>query len=147
MNNFELEKFNEAIHKIKEKKIKESEKILSDINNSSAYYNAALASEKIDNLDLAVKFYDNSIKLNPNNYQSFVNKSKVIEKKGNIISAIECLKSATKIKSNLHYITYYNLGNLYSKIFKYSISIKYYKKSYKLNKNNLLSLHNICFFC
>ncbi len=143
MNNFKLEKFNEAIHKIKEKKIKESEKILSDINNSRAYYNAALASEKINNLDLAIKFYDNSIKLNPNNYQSFVNKSKVIEKKGNIISAIECLESATKIKSNLHFITYYNLGNLYSKIFKYSLSMKYYKKSYKLNKNNLLSLHNI----
>tara|TARA_B100001057_G_scaffold218024_1_gene218192 strand:- start:1128 stop:2588 length:1461 start_codon:yes stop_codon:yes gene_type:complete len=143
MNNFELKKFNEAIFKIKESKIKESEKILSDINNPLAYYNAALVSEKIKNFDLAIKFYDKSIKLDPNYYQAFINKSIVIEKKGDIISAIKCLESTNKIKSNLHYITYHNLGNLYSKILKYSLSIKYYKKSYELNKDNLLSLHNI----
>lgn len=143
MNNYELKKFNKAIDKIKEKKIKECEKILSKINNFLAYYNAALFSEKKNYFDLAIKFYNKSIQINPNYLQAFINKSKLIEKKGNIILAIDCLKDAIKIKSNLHYITYHNLGNLYSQKLDYKLSLKYFIKSFKSNNSNLLSLHNI----
>ena len=66
MNNYELKNFNEAIYKIKKKKIKDSEKILSKINNHIAYYNAALIAENEKNIDLALKFYDKSIRLNTN---------------------------------------------------------------------------------
>ena len=57
--------------------------------------------------------------------------------------AIQCLNDALKIKINLHYITYYNLGNLYSKLLDYKNALRFFIKSYKLNKANLHSLHNI----
>ena len=143
MDNNQLKQFDKAIKKIKEKKLQESEKILSKINNSKAYYNAALTAEKINNLELAIKFYDNSIQLNSKYFEAIINKSKVFEKLGKINSAIECLKDATKIKSDFHYITYYNLGNLYSKLLDYKKALKFFIKSYKKNKDNLHSLHNI----
>ena len=143
MDNNQLKQINKAINYIKEKKLQESERILSKINSSKAYYNAALAAEKINDLDLAIRFYDKSIQLNSKYFEANINKSKVFEKQGKFISAIECLKDATKIKSDLHYITYYNLGNLYSILLDYKKALKFFIKSYKINKDNLHSLHNI----
>lgn len=143
MNNYDLEKTNSAISKIKANEIAEAQTILSKINNSKSYFNAALALEKMNKLDLAIEYYDKSIKIDDKYFPAFINKSKLIEKKGNILLAIECLNNALKIKINLHYITYYNLGNLYSKILNYKIALKFFIKSYKLNKENLHALHNI----
>ena len=143
MSNSDLEKTNLAIVKIKENKIDEAEAILSKIKNPKSYFNAAIILEKMNKLDLAIKFYNSSIEIDSNYFPPFINKSKLIEKKGNILLAIECLNTALKIKINLHYITYYNLGNLYSKILNYKIALKFFIKSYKLNKENLHALHNI----
>ena len=46
MNNYDLEKTNSAISKIKENEIAEAQTILSKINNSKSYFNAALAQKK-----------------------------------------------------------------------------------------------------
>ena len=143
MNNSDLEKTNLAIVKIKEKKIDEAEAILSEIKNPKSYFNAAIILEQMDKLDLAIKFYNSSIKSDANYFPPFINKSKLIEKKGNFKLAIQCLNDALKIKTNLHYITYYNLGNLYSKLLDFKNALKFFIKSYRLNKANLHSLHNI----
>jgi len=143
MNDKNSEKKNSAIIKIRENKIEEAESILSEIRDPKSYFNAAIILEKMSKIDLAIKFYDSSIEIDPNYFPSFINKSKLIEKKGNITQAIQCLNDALKIKTNLQYITYYQLGNLYSKLLDYKKSLKLYIKSYKLNKDFLLSLHNI----
>lgn len=143
MSNYNLKKTTLAISKIKQDKIDEAEIILSELNNSKSYFSAAIELEKINNLDFAIEFYDKSIEIDENYLPAFVNKSKIIEKKGNIISAIKCLESSLNIKTNLHYITYYNLGLLYSKILNYKIALKFFIKSYKLNRDNIISLHNI----
>ena len=113
MSNNDLEKTNLAIIRIKEDKIDEAETILSEINNPKSYFNAAITSEKLNRLDLALKFYDRSIEIDKNYFQPLINKSKLIEKKGDVLSAIKCLNDALTIKTNLHYITYHNLGNLH----------------------------------
>ena len=143
MSNNYLEKTNLAIVKIKENKFDEADAILSEISNPKSYFEAAIALEKISKLDLAIKFYDKVIEIDSNYFPAFINKSKLIEKKENILSAIQCLNHALKIKTNLHYITYHNLGDLYSKLLDYKKSLKFFIKSYKINKDNLHSLHNI----
>ena len=143
MSNNDLEKTNLAITRIKEDKIDEAETILSEINNPKSYFNAAITSEKLNRLDLALKFYDRSIEIDKNYFKPLINKSKLIEKKGDVLSAIKCLNDALTIKTNLHYITYHNLGNLHVKLLNYKIALKFFIKSYKLNNNNLHSLHNI----
>ena len=143
MSNSDLEKTNLAIVKIKENKIDEAEAILFKIKNPKSYFNAAIILEKMDKLDLAIKFYNSSIEIDSNYFPPFINKSKLIEKKGDLTLAIQCLNDALKIKINLHYITYYNLGNLYSKLLDYKNALRFFIKSYKLNKANLHSLHNI----
>ncbi len=143
MNDNNSEKKNLAIIKIRENKIDEAESILSEIKDSKSYFNAGIVLEKMNKIDLAIKFYDSSIEIDSNYFPSFINKSKLIEKRGNITLAIQCLNDALKIKTNLQYITYYQLGNLYSKLLDYKKSLKLYIKSYKLNKDFLISLHNI----
>ena len=143
MSKSDLEKTNLAIVKIKENKVDEAEKILSKINLPKSYFNAAVVLEKMNELDLAIKFYDKSIEIDANYFPPFINKSKLIEKKGNIPLAIQCLNDALKIRINLHYITYHNLGNLHFKLLDYKNALKFFIKSYKLNKDNLHSLHNI----
>ena len=142
MSDNNSEKKNLVIIKIRENKIDEAESILSEIKDPKSYFNAAIVLEKMNKLDLAIEYYDKSIKIDGKYFPAFINKSKLIEK-GNILLAIECLNNALKIKINLHYITYYNLGNLYSKILNYKIALKFFIKSYKLNKENLHALHNI----
>ncbi len=143
MSNNDLEKTNLAIIRIKENKIDEAKAILSEINNPKSYFNAAIFLEKVNQLDLALKFYDRSIEIDKNYFKALINKGKLIEKKGDILSAIKCLNDALAIKTSLHYITYYNLGNLHSKLLNYKAALKCFIKSYRLNNNNLNSLHNI----
>ena len=143
MSNNDLEKTNLAIIRIKENKIDEAKAILSEINNPKSYFNAAVFLEKVNQLDLALKFYDRSIEIDKNYFKALINKSKLIEKKGDILSAIKCLNDALAIKTSLHYITYHNLGNLHSKLLNYEIALKCFIKSYRLNNDNLHSLHNI----
>ena len=82
MSNSDLEKTNLAIVKIKENKIDEAEAILFKIKNPKSYFNAAIILEKMDKLDLAIKFYNSSIEIDSNYFPPFINKSKLIEKKG-----------------------------------------------------------------
>lgn len=143
MSNNDLEKTNLAIIRIKENKIDEAKAILSQINNAKSYFNAAIFLEKVNQLDLALKFYDRSIEIDKNYFKAIINKGKLIEKKGDILSAIKCLNDALAIKTNLHYVTYHNLGNLHSKLLNYKTALKCFIKSYRLNNDNLHSLHNI----
>ena len=136
MSNYNLKKTTLAISKIKQDKIDEAEIILSELNNSKSYFSAAIELEKINNLDFAIEFYDKSIEIDENYLPAFVNKSKIIEKKGNIISAIKCLESSLNIKTNLHYITYYNLGLLYSKILNYKSKTNIQTRTNELQYSN-----------
>ena len=83
MNNTNLEKKNLAIVKIRENKIDEAETILSKIKDPKSYFNAAIFLEKMNKIDLAIKFYDSSIKIDPNYFPSFINKSKRKKRKYN----------------------------------------------------------------
>ena len=101
MNDNNSEKKNSVIIKIRENKIDEAKLILSEIKDPKSYFNAAIVLEKMNKIDLAIKFYNSSIEIDPNYFPSFINKSKLIEKKGNITLAIQCLNDALKIKTNL----------------------------------------------
>ena len=93
------------------------------------------------NYNESLKFFNESLKINPNNSECYSNRGVVNFKLKNIDEAISDYKKAILIDKN-NYNAYFNLGNLYKRIARLEDSIEYFSKAILINKNHYIAYHN-----
>ena len=65
---------------------------------ATAYNNLAAAQIKSEAFDQALKSVNSSLDLNPDNVKALFRKSQILNERGDLIEAIECLKSALRLE-------------------------------------------------
>ena len=93
------------------------------------------------NYDESLKFFNESLQINPNNSECYSNRGIVNFKLKNIDEAISDYKKAILIDKN-NYNAYFNLGNLYKKIGRLEESIENFSNAILINKNHYIAYHN-----
>ena len=91
-------------------------------------YNKGLEASAKGNISLAVKFYREAIKLDPNFYQALNNLGNIYQKQKNNDAALDCFKKAIKVIGE-NAIVLNNIGNTYREKKDFEASIKYFERS------------------
>ena len=93
------------------------------------------------NYDESLKFFSESLKINPNNSECFSNRGLVNFKLKKTEEAIADFKKAISIDKN-NYNPFFNLGNLYKELGRLDESIDNFSKAISINKNFYTAYYN-----
>ena len=93
------------------------------------------------NYDESLKFFNESLQINPNNSECYSNRGVANFKLENIDEAISDYKKAISIDKN-NYNAHFNLGNLYKRIGRLEESIEYFNNAILINKDHYIAYHN-----
>ena len=129
-----------------EKDYIKSEKIISEVSRlkpqAEVFQLYALILFKLKKFDLALRSWDDVIKLKPNNAEAYNNKGNILFLLEKYEAAIESFKEAIKIKPN-YADAYNNLGNPLWKQKKIDESLLSYKKAIEINPNHPEAHNNL----
>lgn len=90
----------------------------------------------------SLKYYNNAIKLNPNENKYYINEGVIYQKTKNFRKAINLYKKAIFINSN-NPIPYENMGMVYHEMGKLNLAEKYYNKAIQKGSNNPIVINNL----
>ena len=97
--------------------------------------NICLLKSKVEgNTEMAIQYYDETLKLNSNFTEAYINRGIALMGKENYIRALSDFIQAEKLQPD-NYLIYYNRGNLFGKLKKYDEAIKEFSISINLNIN------------
>ncbi|WP_330205259.1 tetratricopeptide repeat protein [Cyanobacterium sp. DS4] len=119
--------------------------INSDPENYLNFYYGAIFLEKLNNIEDAIKFYQQSIKLNPNHLDSYNNLGNLLLNNNQIKQAGKYYLLAFDV-DNQYFGTCLNLGNLYLKDDRITLALDYYNQALKISptyENFLWIVNNI----
>ncbi len=129
-----------------EKDYKKSEEIISEVSRlkpqAEVFQLYALILFKLKKFDLALRCWDDVIKLQPSNAEAFNNKGNALFLLEKYEAAIQSFKEAIKIKPN-YADAYNNLGNSLWKQKKIDQSLESYKKAIEIQPNHLEAYNNL----
>jgi len=134
-----------AVDLQKKNKPQEAKKIYIDLlkidKNSQILRLIGLIEFDEKNYEKSLKFFNESLQINPNNSECYSNRGIVNFRLKNIDAAISDYKKAILIDKN-NYNAYFNLGNLYKKIGRLEESVENFSKAILINKNHYIAYHN-----
>ena len=93
------------------------------------------------NYEVSLKFFNESLQINPNNSECYSNRGVLNFALKKIDDAISDYKKAIAINKN-NYNAYFNLGNLYKKINRLEESIENFTEAISINKKHYTAYHN-----
>ena len=129
-----------------EKDYIKSEKIISEVSRlkpqAEVFQLYALILFKLKKFDLALRSWDDVIKIKPNNAEAYNNKGNILFLLENYEAAIESFKEAIKIKPS-YADAYNNLGNPLWRQKKIDESLQSYKKAIEINPNHPEAHNNL----
>ena len=129
-----------------EKDYIKSEKIISEVSRlkpqAEVFQLYALILFKLKKFDLALRSWDDVIKLKPNNAEAYNNKGNILFLLEKYEASIESFKEAIKIKPD-YADAYNNLGNPLWKQKKIDESLLSYKKAIEINPNHPEAHNNL----
>lgn len=96
------------------------------------FYYGAIFLEKLNNIDGAIAFYQQSIKLNPKHLDSYNNLGNLLLSNNQIKEAEKYYLLALEV-NNSYFGTCLNLGNLYLKDNKITLALDYYSQALKIS--------------
>jgi len=139
--------FNYILQLIRTSKFEEAKNRLSSLeilcNQDFTFYDLlAQISNKLNLKEEAINYYEKSLLLNNNFYQSKFNLAALYYGLKNYIKAEELFLQVIDL-NNSDFRTYYNLGVLKYEQKKFLESIDYLKKSISLNKNFFIAYHQL----
>ncbi|MFQ5455196.1 MAG: tetratricopeptide repeat protein [Nitrospirota bacterium] len=111
-------------------------------NSVVAHNHLGLSYYKEGMFDLAMKEYDDSLKINPNYPWTHASLGLVYYSKGNIDIAIEKYKDALKIWPEWD-TAHNDMGNLYFEKGEIKLAIKEYKEALRINPDNTMSRNSL----
>ena len=106
------------------------------------YYMMALIKENQKNTDLALKYYNKSIELNPKYSEAYNNLGNLYRQRGDYEKAINNYKQAIHFNNNF-FIAYYNLGNSFKNIGKLSEAKENFKKALSIKPDFIESYNSL----
>ena len=106
------------------------------------YFALAIENHKKKNFHIAEKFYDETLKQNPNNLDALNNLGMLLNQKGKTQKAKNCLKKAIKINPNYD-VSYNNLGLVLKQLGEYKSAKNCYEKAIQINKNYDAAHYNL----
>ncbi|AUC62338.1 hypothetical protein AA637_14820 [Cyanobacterium sp. HL-69] len=119
--------------------------INSEPENYLNFYYGAIFLEKVNNIEDAIKLYQQSIKLNPNHLDSYNNLGNLLLNNNQIKQAEKYYLLAFNV-DNKYFGTCLNLGNLYLKSDRITLALDYYNQALKISptyENFLWIVNNI----
>jgi len=109
---------------------------------SYIYYNLANALVKQKNINEAISYYVNAIKLKPNEPVMYNNLGIAFSLTGDFREATKHFQKAIKLDPN-YTRAYYNLGNVFGKQGKYKTAIKYFETAVKIGPDFALANNSL----
>lgn len=122
-----------------------SQSINYEPENHLNFYYGAIFLEKLNNVEDAIKFYQKSIKLNPNHLDSYNNLGNLLLNNNQIKQAEKYYLLAINV-DNKYFGACLNLGNLYLKGDRITLALDYYNQALKISptyENFLWIVNNI----
>ena len=138
-------KFSEALNLFQNGKLNKAKNICEEIlkqesNNSQIYNLYAFTLHYLEKFDVAVKYWNKAIKINPNYIEAYNGRGNSFIKLKKFDEAIINFNQAIKINPN-YFEAYNNLGSVFIKLQKFDEAIINFNQAIKINPNYAQAYH------